>query len=153
MNRIKCLRKSLRLSQCDFAKIFNVDQTAVSNWENDKNNIDIKILESVAYYFNVPIEFVLGNQFSIRIPKSSWVEDELEEYEIAKKKGYGDLVLFKTGIGYFPNSEPQKEKPADEGELSEFEKTLLVMFRQIPEEQQKAFLEMGRLFSNSHKKD
>ena len=134
MNRIKCLRKSRRLSQCDFAKIFNVDQTAVSNWENGKNNIDVKILESIAYYFKVPIEFVLGNPFSTRLPMSSWVESEIEEYEIAKKKGCEDLVLFKTGIGYFSNSEPQKEKPADEGELSENRRKLMDWARSVPEE-------------------
>lgn len=38
-------------------------------------------------------------------------------------------------------------------ELSEGEKMLLDLFRQIPEDQQKAFLEMGRIYASSLKKD
>ena len=38
-------------------------------------------------------------------------------------------------------------------QLSEGEQLLLDMFRQIPEEQQKVFLEMGRVYANSLKKD
>lgn len=37
--------------------------------------------------------------------------------------------------------------------LSEGEQLLLDMFRQIPPEQQKVFLEMGRVYANSLKKD
>jgi transcriptional regulator with XRE-family HTH domain len=37
--------------------------------------------------------------------------------------------------------------------LTEGEKLLLNLFRQIPEEQQQVFLEMGRVYANSLKKD
>lgn len=46
----------------------------------------------------------------------------------------------------------ENEKPAVQGELSEYEKTMLEVFRLIPEDQQKIFLEMGRAFANSLKK-
>ena len=101
MNRIKCLRKSRKMSQAEFAKTFHVDQTAVSNWENDKNNIDIKTLEQIAEYFSVPIEFVTGKPFSLRIPFNSWDSSEKAEYYDAEKKGFEDIVLFKVGCGYF----------------------------------------------------
>lgn len=153
MNRIKCLRKSRRMSQCEFSKIFNVDQTAVSNWENDKNNIDIKILESIAYYFKVPIEFVLGNSFSLRVPVSSWSEDELEELDFAKKKGYGDIILFKTGVGYFSNSEPQKEKPTEDGELSDLKREIHAAIDEMPDDVLEHFLQMAKIYRDSHKKD
>ena len=41
----------------------------------------------------------------------------------------------------------------EELKLSEGEKLLLDLFRQIPEDQQKVFLEMGRVYANSLKKD
>jgi transcriptional regulator with XRE-family HTH domain len=44
---------------------------------------------------------------------------------------------------------PTPEAP----QLSEGEQLLLDMFRQIPEDQQKVFLEMGRVYANSLKKD
>ncbi len=41
----------------------------------------------------------------------------------------------------------------DQIKLTEGEKMLLELFRQIPEEQQQVFLEMGRVYANSLKKD
>lgn len=47
-----------------------------------------------------------------------------------------------------------KEKSSpEEPKLSEGEKILIELFRQIPEEQQQVFLEMGRVYANSLKKD
>ena len=45
-----------------------------------------------------------------------------------------------------------EENTPTEPKLSEGEKILLDLFRQIPEEQQKVFLEMGRVYANSLKK-
>ena len=45
------------------------------------------------------------------------------------------------------------KKPPEELKLSEGEELLLELFRQIPEEQQQVFLEMGRVYANSLKKD
>ena len=50
--------------------------------------------------------------------------------------------------------EDQQEKDTpDQIKLTEGEKLLLDLFRQIPEDQQKVFLEMGRVYANSLKKD
>lgn len=59
--------------------------------------------------------------------------------------------LFNVSIDYLSGREstPTPEAP----QLSEGEQLLLDMFRQIPEEQQKVFLEMGRVYANSLKKD
>ena len=46
----------------------------------------------------------------------------------------------------------QKTSP-EEQTLTEGEKILLELFRQIPEDQQKVFLEMGRLYAKSLKKE
>ena len=48
--------------------------------------------------------------------------------------------------------EDKKTSPEEQG-LSEGEKMILNLFRQIPEDQQKVFLEMGRVYANSLKKD
>jgi transcriptional regulator with XRE-family HTH domain len=49
--------------------------------------------------------------------------------------------------------ERKKTSPSDKVELTEGERLLLNLFRQIPEEQQQVFLEMGRVYANSLKKD
>ena len=46
-----------------------------------------------------------------------------------------------------------KTNTPDEITLTEGEKLLLNIFRQIPEAQQQVFLEMGRVYANSLKKD
>ena len=46
-----------------------------------------------------------------------------------------------------------KKSTHDEQTLTEGEKMLLDLFRQIPEAQQQVFLEMGRVYANSLKKD
>ena len=55
-------------------------------------------------------------------------------------------------MGYDVPMEREKNTP-DTIKLTEGEKMLLEIFRLIPEEQQKVFLEMGRVYANSLKKD
>ena len=47
----------------------------------------------------------------------------------------------------------KKELSPSEPELTEGDKMMLEIFRLIPKEQQRAFLEMGRAYANSLKKD
>lgn len=56
-------------------------------------------------------------------------------------------------VGYLLGSEEKEKSSPTEPELSEGEKALIELFRHIPEEQQKVFLEMGRVYADSLKKD
>ena len=49
--------------------------------------------------------------------------------------------------------EGEKPNSPDETNLTEGERMLLDLFRRIPEEKQEAFLEMGRIYASSLKKD
>ena len=51
-----------------------------------------------------------------------------------------------------PMEKANKSSPS-EPTLTEGEQVLLDLFRQIPEDQQRVFLEMGRVYANSLKKD
>ena len=55
-------------------------------------------------------------------------------------------------MGYDVPMEREKKTP-DIIKLTEGEEMLLNLFRQIPEAQQQVFLEMGRVYANSLKKD
>ena len=55
-------------------------------------------------------------------------------------------------MGYDVPKERRQNAPG-EIKLTEGEIVLLDLFRQIPEEQQQMFLEMGRVYANSLKKD
>ena len=53
---------------------------------------------------------------------------------------------------YLMGWDEQKSSPS-EPSLTEGEQILLNLFRQIPEDQQRVFLEMGRVYASSLKKD
>ena len=57
-------------------------------------------------------------------------------------------------MGYDTSMAPMKERNSpEEHRLTEGERLLIELFRQIPEDQQKHFLEIGRAYANSLKKD
>ena len=59
MKNIKNLRKELKLSQSEFAAMFNVHQTAVSQWEQGRTVPDIDTAIRIAEEFKVSLEYVL----------------------------------------------------------------------------------------------
>ena len=62
-------------------------------------------------------------------------------------------VSVSTLLGIKDNAETAYNNSPDLPELSEGEKAIVDIFRLIPKEQQKHFLEMGRVFADSLKKD
>ena len=93
------------------------------------------------------------------IPKSSlsqYLSGDFEPkqdriYLIAKALNVSEAWL----MGFDVPMERQESKPfsPSEPQLTEREKMLLELFRRIPADQQKAFLDMGRIYANSLKKD
>jgi transcriptional regulator with XRE-family HTH domain len=59
LNRLAELRKSNGLSQQQFAKIFDVAQNTVSNWENGNRLVDTENLQKIADYFGVTTDYIL----------------------------------------------------------------------------------------------
>lgn len=58
--RLKFLREERKLTQVELGKILNISNQAVSTWEKDKEpNYDT--LKKIANYFNVSIDYLLGN--------------------------------------------------------------------------------------------
>ena len=78
------------------------------------------------------------------------------ENEIVTNIPYDKIVLLSSALGVSPAylfGWDEKESSPTELQLSEGDKAMLEIFRLIPEEQQRAFLEMGRAYANSLKKD
>ena len=99
-NRIKILRKSQKLSQKQFAELFSVDQTAVSNWEMSKNNIDLTLADRIADYFKVPVEYLYGKPYTVTRPLQEWTPAEQERYRNATDAEKA-LLEFTLGRGVF----------------------------------------------------
>ena len=98
--RIRILRKSQKLSQKRFAELFSVDQTAVSNWEMGKNNIDVSLADRIADYFKVPVEYLYGKSYTVTRPVSEWTKEEVDRYTSAND-AEKELLEFSLGRGVF----------------------------------------------------
>lgn len=59
-SRIKELRENRRLIQAIFASELNITQQSLSKYERDITTIKIDILKSIAEYFNVTTDYLLG---------------------------------------------------------------------------------------------
>lgn len=77
------------------------------------------------------------------------------ENEIVTNIPYDKIVLLSKALDVSPSYlfgwEEKKSSPSEEN-LTEGEKMMIDIFRLIPEDQQKTFLEMGRVYANSLKK-
>lgn len=77
------LRKDRNLSQADLAKIFSVNQNTISRWEKGDRSPDPEQLKTIAKYFDVSVDYLLGENTPItdrKIPKD--LKKILEEEEI-----------------------------------------------------------------------
>ncbi|HBH95612.1 MAG TPA: XRE family transcriptional regulator [Ruminococcaceae bacterium] len=60
MFRLKELRKKRKISQIRLAIELNLNQNSISRYENEEREADYRTLISIADYFNVSIDFLLG---------------------------------------------------------------------------------------------
>lgn len=112
----------------------------------------------------------IGEKIKLRRKELRWSQRDL-----AEKMGYNHSTItrietgkidipqsrilqfadvLRTDIAYLMDwEENENEKPITKDELSDVERLLIDLFRQIPDDQQKVFLEMGRVYANSLKKD
>ncbi len=76
---IKYLREKNNLSQKEFAKILNISNSALSQYESNVRvpSDDIKI--KIADYFNVSLDYLLGRPLTHHITKEKSKAKELEE--------------------------------------------------------------------------
>lgn len=118
-NRIKILRKSHGMSQKVFGQLFSVDQTAVSNWEQGKNSIDVTVADKIANYFKVPVEYVYGKPYRITRARASWSESEAEDFDKAANAEQREYLEFRFGRGVFEGSKTtvSAEIPPSEQEI------------------------------------
>lgn len=57
---LRSLRKQHKLTQADLAKVLEVAESAVSMWELGRRRPDYEMLEQIADYFNVDMNYLLG---------------------------------------------------------------------------------------------
>lgn len=84
--RIKELRKTKKLTQVEFARIFQISNGTIAMWETDKRQPDFNMLQKLADYFGVTTDYLLGR------------ETPSEKSEIAVPDKYKDIMFaFENG--------------------------------------------------------
>lgn len=134
---IKQYRTEHHLSQRQFAILCGVSNGYISMLEEGKNPKtnepiipSLMTLKKLASAMAMTLDELMIAADEMPITLSLDIEANLPEI---------DLQLFASGEKYEA--------------LTEAESEILKLFRMIPEEKQRDFLEMGRLFANSLKKD
>ena len=123
-DRIKSLIENSGKTYQELEKVTGIKKSSLQRYASGATaKIPLDVIERLSVFFNVSKEYLMG-----------WEDEEarfthsMEAYSIARAA-------------------------LTEPTLTEAEQLLLDLFRQIPEEKQKLFLEMGRLYADSLKKD
>ena len=59
--RLKELRKEAHLTQVELAKRLGIGQSSYADWERGKKNPTQENLIKIAHFFNVPLDYLVGN--------------------------------------------------------------------------------------------
>lgn len=100
-----------------------------------------------------------GVNITVMCKESGANRGTLTDLKMGRRSGVNAVTAqkiasyFGVTVGYLLGSEEKEKSSPAEPELNEGEKALIELFRHIPEEQQKVFLEMGRVYADSLKKD
>lgn len=96
--RLKELRKREKITQEELAKKINIPKITYQNYEREIRKIPTEILEKLANYYNVTIDYIIGREFTggKKISESEYellsVYRELNEFEQKRLLEYGKFL-------------------------------------------------------------
>ena len=105
MLRLRELRNQKGLDQKDIAILLNIGKGTISNWEVGRTEPSIEYLTRLAKYFEVSIDYLIGNSNEMGIIEidSNLSNDEKELINLYRKLSFGDknqLLGFAKGLVY-----------------------------------------------------
>jgi transcriptional regulator with XRE-family HTH domain len=95
--RVKELRKDLRLSQKELSEALHIAQTTISEWERDNKKPSIDTLEILADFFRVSTDYLLGRT-DIKTEHIIKAPPELESAGVEKVAIDGRDYLTRTEV-------------------------------------------------------
>jgi len=60
--RLNQLRKAKKLTQIDFAKIFDIANGTIGNWKSNARQPDYNTILKISEYFNVSVDYLFGRE-------------------------------------------------------------------------------------------
>lgn len=124
MNRIKELRVEKKITQSQLAKILGVNQTAVGKYERGDLEPNIQILNNLADFFGVSIDYILGREDDLGIkgyapakerisaaePLSGEEEDLLKDFRKLGVFARSSILIQVRALAEKAEKEEQKQK-------------------------------------------
>ncbi len=102
-NKIKELRLKKRITQEELAENLEVSPKAISRWENQTTYPDISLLPTIAYYFGITTDELLGVDLYKKDEDIKLILEEVKKY-----KHSGDMLklieLLRNGLKKYPNN-------------------------------------------------
>lgn len=80
MNRIRELRNNKGITQTELGKILSVQKAAVSKYELGLTTPSPEILKKMSEYFNVSIDYLLGNDRQTASPPAEKMPKDMKKY-------------------------------------------------------------------------
>ena len=104
-NRLKELRRKHRVTQAQLAKDLCVAQNTVSNWENNRRDIDNQTLLDLSRYFKVSIDYLLSNSNDPHPPDLSvYEESDALQAAVQALQRNADLIAIINTLAQIPRS-------------------------------------------------
>lgn len=101
--KIRTLRRGLNLSQEQLSERLGVSFQAVSKWERGETYPDIELLPSIASFFNISVDELLGANETAENNAVDEIVEELRKYDL--KRNYVRMVeIAEEGLTKFPNN-------------------------------------------------
>jgi len=88
--RLSELRKNKKLTQAEFARVFNIATGTIGMWESGKRTPDNETMKKIADYFDVTIDYLVGRSDKPIVPEvvafhkntpGDFTEEEKEEID------------------------------------------------------------------------
>ena len=102
-NQIKCLRRERDITQEEFASVLGVSYQSVSRWENNTCYPDIELLPTIADFFGISIDCLMGVD---EVTEKSKVAQYISQFQEAVSRGRIDdcISIARNGVAEYPNN-------------------------------------------------
>ena len=154
--RLQLILAEKNMKQADLARATGISRGAISNYVLGRYAPKSDIIQKLANALNCSDMWLWG--YDVPMEKSinpfNDVENphEIEVRDIFDSLDIDDQIYVKEWMKAFAQNSAKIKISPDQINLTEGEKVMVDIFRLIPEDQQKVFLEMGRVYANSLKK-
>ena len=90
--KLKDLRTSKKMTQNELAQMLGVTQQAVARWENGRSEPDATTLNWLATFFDVSVDYLLGNKNESVRPLSREQKNLLTDFESLTRDGQNMIL-------------------------------------------------------------